>query len=571
MIAAAPLATVALAALWGGVAGLASASAGAIQAQTNEPTVWLAEIAAQPDTGTSGPAPVALVSLAAAPLAAPDRPAGAAAVTTIRVSDLGWIGEPGDALLPNTAYPPRLAEPPTLERTMPIYPDASRRMAVSAGEVRLLNGDGRLDALAGDWSVGGRVVVLRRGPQRRPLHAPASEFIQVATLRAASAAAGTSRLAIALRPAAADLDVPVCVAYAGTGGAEGPAALLGKFKPRLYGLKRNVEPLLVDPGLLLYQFHDGPAQAVLAVRDQGVALTGAGDLSSYAALAAASVSSGTYKTCLALGLLRVGATPASLTLDAQGDNDSGTGGYNTGSPASIAQKLLQGPGGVATASGNAFAWPIGEAGLWLTGGTVAQAMEALASGIFGWWGTDNAGRYLGGQLGAPEDEPPAVAIEPWMLAAPPEEVGSLRAPWWRARVGYQALGRTQSDDQLAGSVSATDRAYWSTAWRLATEYDSAISAAYPLAEDGPELVSAFDDQADAQSLASRVQALFGRPRRMFLARVRAGAANLCWPTLAMGACVSLRWPQHRALAAGRPLRVVGLSARGDAATLTLWG
>ena len=66
-------------------------------------------------------------------------------------------------------------------------------------------------------------------------------------------------------------------------------------------------------------------------------------------------------------------------------------------------------------------------------------------------------------------------------------------------------------------------------------------------------------------------ALFGRPRRVFLARMRAGAGGYAWPTAELGACFNLRWPQHRALAAGRPMIVQGVSARGDATTLTLWG
>lgn len=543
-----------------------------IAAQGNEPGVWLAEIGAAADSSGSGPAPVGLLSLGMAPLAAPDRPADlAATLQVVRLSDRGWIGEPGDTLLPNTAYLPRLAEPPALERNLPLYPDTSRRLAVTAGELRLANGDGALDLLAGDWSVAGRRVVLRRGPHRRPLHAPFAEFSLVAELRAAGAASGTSRLAMPLRPAAAELDLPVCATYAGSGGMEGPTSLKGQFKPRLYGLKRNLEPQAVDPGLLLYQIHDGPIEQVLAVRDRGAALTAAGDHASYAALAGATVAGGSYQTCLALGLLRVGSVPSSLTVDARGDNAAATGGYNTGSAAGIAQKLLAGPGGVSGAGGGLFAWPVGEIGLALQGGSVAQALEQLASGVFGWWGSDNSGAYQGGQLAAPEDAAPSLTIEPWMLAAPPEEIGPLRAPWWRARVGYQALGRTQADEQLAGVVTATERAYYGQAWRSAVAVDSGVSAAYPLAEDGPELVSGFDLEADAQSLADRLLSIFGRPRRLFLARLRVGAGGYAWPTLQLGTRLALRWPPHRALAAGRPMIVQSVSARGDATTLTLWG
>lgn len=567
-----PLGAAALAALWGSVAIAGGASVGPVQAQTGESGVWMVEIGAAASTAGSGPAPLAMMSIAMAPLVSPDRPSDlTSALPVIRLSDRGWIGEPGDSLAPNTPYPPRLAEPPALERNLPLYPDAGRRLALTAGELRLVNGDGALDALAGDWSVAGRRVVLRRGPHRRPRHAPLTEFSQVADLRAAGAASGTARLAVPLRPAAVELDVPICALYAGTGGLEGPSSLAGQFKPRLYGLKRNVEPVLIDAGLLLYQLHDGPMQQVRAVRDKGVALTSGGDVASYAALSSATVAAGSYKTCLAAGLIRIGSVPSLLTADARGDNDPSTGGYNTGSAAGIAQKLLRGPGGIAAANGSLFAWPVGEFGLWLRGGTVAQAMEALATGIFGWWGTDTAGTYQGSQLAAPEDLPPVLTLEPWMLAGPPEEIGPLRAPWWRARVGYQALGRTQEGDQLAGAVTATDREYWGRGWRTAVAANTSISGSYPLAEDGPELVSGFDLAADAQSLADRLLALFSRPRRLFLARVRAGAGGFSWPTIQLGACLALRWPHHRALAAGRPMIVQGVSARGDATTLTLWG
>ena len=214
---------------------------------------------------------------------------------------------------------------------------------------------------------------------------------------------------------------------------------------------------------------------------------------------------------------------------------------------------------------------MGEAGLWLRGGTVEAALEALAVGVFGWWGTDTDGAYQGGQLTPPEDQVPGLTIEPWMLAAPPEAIGPPRPPWWRVRIGYQALGRIQTDEQLAPAVSATDRDAYGKASRTAPALDAGISAAYPSAVDGPDILSVFDLAADAQPLADQLLAVFGRPRRMFQARIRSGAGGFSWPTMQLGACVALRWPQHRALAAGRPLIVQGVSARGDATTLTLWG
>lgn len=568
----APLAAAPIGALLAGATAAAVVAVPPVRTQSAEPGVWLAEIIITPGPN-AGPPPVTYLPLGMAPIASPDRPGAmpGAAVPVLRVSDRGWIGEPEDSIAPNAAYLGRLVEPPALEASLPLYPDAERRLALSVGELRLANGDGALDALAGDWTIAGRSVTLRRGAHRRPRHAPFSEMVPVAVLRAAAAAVGTDALALALRPVAADLEGPACATYTGAGGAEGPAALAGQNKPRLYGRRRNVAPVLVDPGLLLHQLNDGPMQAIDAVRDRGVPLTNAGDLASYAALAGATVAAGTYRTCLAAGLFRVGATPSLLTADAQGDNAAATGGYNTGSATSIARKLLAGLAGVSGFAAERWAWPAGECGLYLTGGAIAEAMSALASGIGGWWGADPAGGYQGGQLAAPESLPVALYLEPSMLAAPPEEIGTPRAPWWRVRVGARALGRLQAGEELAGSVSAADRQLYGQAYQAAVAFDPATFAAYPLAEDGPPLVSAFDLVGDAQSLAAQLLELCKRPRRLFQVPMRPGAGGYAWPTLQLGACVSLRWPQRQALASGRALIVAGVSARGDAATLTLWG
>jgi len=565
-----PLAAVPLGSWLTSLAPPATVSLPPIQTQTAETGVWLADIVVQPSV-LSGPAPVQLLPLAMVPVAAPDRPgAGAVAVAAepvLRVSDRGWIGEPGDSIAPNASYASRMVEPPALEATLPLYPDADRRLVVSVGELRMANGDGALDRLAGDWTVAGRPVTLRRGPHRRPQHAPFTEMVAVATLRAAAAAMGTDTLSLPLRPAAADLDVAACPLYSL---ADAPSSLVGQVKPLLFGRKRNVEPVLVDTGLLLYQVHAGPMQAIDAVRDRGVALTNAGDTADYTALAAATVAAGTYKTCLAAGLFRIGSAPSLITVDARGDNAAGTGGYNTGSAVSIARKLLA-LGGVSAFDATRWSWAAGECGLYLRGGSVADALNAIAGGVFGWWGSDAAGGWQGGQLTAPESLPVTLYIEPWMLAAPPEEIGTPRAPWYRARVAAGALGRTQEGEQLAGAVSTADREFYGRANTIATAYDAAVATAYPLAEDGPLLVSAFDLVGDAQSLADQILALTKRPRRLFQVRMRPGAGGYAWPTISLGTCVSLRWPQRLALASGRALIVTGVSSRGDATTLTLWG
>ncbi|MGH2173878.1 hypothetical protein ACQ1Z4_14290, partial [Enterococcus faecalis] len=87
-----------------------------------------------------------------------------------------------------------------------------------------------------------------------------------------------------------------------------------------FGSPQNISPVLLVPASLIYQAHDGAMQSIDAVYDRGAPLTGAGDVADYAALAAASVSSGQFKTCLALGLFKLGSAAAgTVTADVKGD------------------------------------------------------------------------------------------------------------------------------------------------------------------------------------------------------------------------------------------------------------
>jgi hypothetical protein len=112
--------------------------------------------------------------------------------------------------------------------------------------------------------------------------------------------------------------------YAGTGGAEGGPDLTGKPKPLAFGTPKNVEPTLVSAAYLVYQFHSRQANGVDGVYDRAVALSLSADYPDYATLTGAAVPAGTYATCNALGMIRLGATPdGPVTADVTGDADGG--------------------------------------------------------------------------------------------------------------------------------------------------------------------------------------------------------------------------------------------------------
>jgi hypothetical protein len=488
--------------------------------------------------------------------------------TTVAVSDRGWIQEPSDtgAIV---KYPPRLLEPPAVELQVPIYPSRERRVATQAGELLLANGDGGVDALGGNWAIAGRTATIYRAPHRRPTHAARSTWEKVATLRTAAAFGGTQRLRMPLKSGAPDLAEAVCSTYSGAGGVNGDPQLAGQSKPVLFGLVRNLAPVQIEAGRLIYQIHDGAMSQVLAVRDAGVPLIADGDVANYAALQSATVALGTFKACLATGHIRLGGVPVRLTVDARGS--TGFGGYPA-TAAGVAAQIINTYTATATTAGAFGAWRAAEAGIYLRGGTVADALDRLAAGLgVAWWGSDVSGGWVGGSLLAPELQGTGVAIGAAALAQPPEEVPSTVPPWWRASVGYQRLDVVQTGADLVSTVSAADRDYYGRQQRTATSTDRTVRITYPLAVDGEEVPGVLDGAGDAAAVAADMLALFKLPRRAWVVRLGANTGRIRWWDLALGTPVRLTWPYVTALASGKTLLVRSISARGDAAELELWG
>ena len=97
--------------------------------------------------------------------------------------------------------------------------------------------------------------------------------------------------------------------YAGTGGAEGGSDIKGKVKPLALGWPRNVEPVLINAVDSVYQFSAyGAIEAVETLYERASAFSASsGDYANYAALVAADIPAGAWATCLAEGMIRLGA------------------------------------------------------------------------------------------------------------------------------------------------------------------------------------------------------------------------------------------------------------------------
>jgi hypothetical protein len=109
--------------------------------------------------------------------------------------------------------------------------------------------------------------------------------------------------------------------YAGTTGREGGADLKDKVKPLALGRPRNVEPVLINAVDSVYQFSAyGPIEAVEVLYERASAFPAASaDYPDYDALVAADIDPGHWATCLAEGMIRLGAPAAGvITADIRG-------------------------------------------------------------------------------------------------------------------------------------------------------------------------------------------------------------------------------------------------------------
>lgn len=109
--------------------------------------------------------------------------------------------------------------------------------------------------------------------------------------------------------------------YKGTDGSEGGADLKNRVKPLIIGRVKNAEPVLIDVNNSVYQFSAyGPIEEITSLFERGSDYgSSIGDFTSYTTLITATIPAGKWGTCLAEGLVRLGAPAAGvITADLRG-------------------------------------------------------------------------------------------------------------------------------------------------------------------------------------------------------------------------------------------------------------
>ncbi|MGE0253476.1 MAG: hypothetical protein AB7H93_23635 [Vicinamibacterales bacterium] len=485
---------------------------------------------------------------------------------------------------PDTLFRPVLRQPCRFEARLfeGSEPGESFRLSRTFSAIEVVNADGWLDERFADgWD--GRAVELWSVPRAAATgRADWPNATRVFAGEVERVDWREGRAIVALRDRRTRFAAPLARRhYTGEGGTAGDAHLAGRPVPLCYGEPGGViEPEQVDAANRVWQWHDGPSQALDGAFDKGAALTVGSDYPDYAALVAASVSAGTVATCLAESLVRVGDNLAGrLTLKVRGD--AAGDGY-TDTAAGIVRRVvtsrlgatgnLADPGDLDTAAFTALASAqAANLGVYVGADEVTAAafLDGLLGGVGAWWGLTLAGLFTCAVFAAPSGGAAATLrrrdfrLGDDALAARPGAI-------WRTRVGHGRNFAVQAPSETVEppAITAEARAALAQEYRWAVAEDGTVRTKHRLARI-VDVPAPFADAADALAEAVRRQALFGAPPLLLTVPVTGRAPF----AVDLGAVVHIEDLGRFGLAATTAWRLVGLDADLARGTLTwtLWG
>jgi len=398
--------------------------------------------------------------------------------------------------------------------------DPLSRPGANEGVLNLIDPDGILNGLIGRvWD--GTPLILKRG--RRGTHFKTWQV--VGRYRGAGLIRDIDSKQIRMRDNGWALSGALHgETYAGTGGVEGTGDITGRLKPWALGHCFNIDPVLLSPTDRIWQWSLSSSQDLVAFRHGGVPIGVVADYPNYAALAAATIPSGTCASCLAQSLVRANLTLGfDVRVDVIGDADVFNGHPGPLTRASIARRIAtaRGPNAVDDeteidlASFERMEEHHSAAVGWYFDGatTKADALNRVLAGILGWWYVPPSGRLTMGWLEAPETLPAIRIISsPGIEAGKPKLIGTspprrgTRITW---RWNYAPVGNRSA---LAGSVTdaAAELYIRQTSW--AQDLSPSLATLWPTAPLVTIDEAGFRDEADAVAEAARQQSIYSVER-----------------------------------------------------------
>lgn len=452
---------------------------------------------------------------------------------------------------------------------------------LEVGSIKAANPDGRYDGFK-DHGIDGRRISLR-------LYSAGAAYADMPVLFTGTSdgPAEVSRgdLIIRFKDKQAVLDVPARPnIYGGTNvppnGIDGSVDMKGRRQVRIYGHVLNMEPDLVNPQKLIFRVNDGPVADIPGVYDRGSPITQAADYADNAALQAATITAGTYGTCLAEGLFRLNA-------DIQGviTNDALQGATAADRTAAQIIKQLATSAGLTDAdlpdSEVDYLDSLTTAVLGLVVDeqmSVREAMSMVAESIGGFVVPDPNGVLRLGRLSDPATVAPLYELtDSQMLSIERQSQADGDVPLHGVILNH-TRNWTVQDSDLAGilDVDIDRRAFLKEMWRkTAPAVDASVLLKHLLA---PTVTydSLIVDETNltggpADLEAKRLQSLFGISRDMYQVTIHMDVLKTQGAPALMTA-VRITTPRF-GLAAGRVFWLIGFSLelRRKQVKLLIWG
>lgn len=234
-------------------------------------------------------------------------------IETFYLATEGFTSQVGDSPS-NQHYTPRVMDPGNFQQRISLPGESD--VSASAGDVVIANGDAGDGVVLDSWltkGFGGRPITIKSLPQGAKSLSLASTLFRGRTGKLSSTRP-LDQFEITISNKLSDLEKPLLTTrYAGTttssaATAEGNADLKGQIKQQVWGEASNIVLQPANPYDLIYLASNSTVVSI-TVYDGGLALTNDGNETSIANLRSASISAGHYKTCLSLGLVRLGGSP----------------------------------------------------------------------------------------------------------------------------------------------------------------------------------------------------------------------------------------------------------------------
>lgn len=285
--------------------------------------------------------------------------------------------------------------------------------------------------------------------------------------------------------------------YAGTGNAEGSAALTGTHKPFALGACVNVAPVLVDAVYWIYQYHAYGSCPLTAVYSNALTLGAPkATADTFAALKALTLVPGEWAAAPAIGMFRLGTDPGPVKITA----DVGTGS-TVGSAISALMQVAGIPPARIAASVSGI------------GGSYALYSEQQATvGDLVRDAALWAGRYLipdsTGKFHAASHTSGKTATALTDANTMADQVKELvpAAPVWRVRVGHTRVWAPHSIGEISPAVAEL------------AEQSSANEAAAKAAQDAADAAAAEAEFAKQRLLNQASDGILDRTEKLELSR-----------------------------------------------------